>query len=72
MQSISYEHLLDLKFGNESEITQTFIKSEMPSLKKNYDALMTFLGNFYFISYQGSAAKNMLKIPTLQIFIIQT
>ena len=46
MLSISHEDFLDLKFCNESEIMQTFIKSETPSLNNKCDALMKFLGHF--------------------------
>ena len=46
MLFISCEDSLDLKFGNESEIMQAFLKPEILSLKINYDALMKFLGNF--------------------------
>ena len=36
------EDFLNLKFGNESEIMQKLFKSETPSLKNDYCALMMF------------------------------
>ena len=70
MQSISYEHLIDLKFGNECGIVQAFLKSEMPSLNSNIDTLMKILGTFYLISYWGFTAKNALRISTRQTRVI--
>ena len=61
MLSIACEDFLDLKFGIESEIMQAFLKPEMPGSKNNCDALMTFLGICYLITYWVSTAKNELK-----------
>ena len=65
-----HEDLLDLKFWNESEIIEIFLKSGIPNLKNNYDTLVIFLGIFYFITFYKSVAKTCQIIFTLLNYII--
>ena len=60
-EDISYDDLINLKYGEDSEIIQTFLQSEIPSLKNNYNKLINFIGTFYFISSCGKTPKSILK-----------
>ena len=65
LSSISYGDLINLKFGNEWETMEVFLKSERTILKSNCNNLMKFLGVFYLITHWGSTAKSALKMRTL-------
>ena len=57
---ITFEDLVDLKHGPESEIARTFLTSNVKSLKSNYDKVCQFLGTFFFCSWLSFTPKEAL------------
>ena len=60
-QIVTFEDLVDVKHGTDSEIMKAFLSSDMPSFKNNYANCIKFLGTFMFCCSFGFSASDALK-----------
>ena len=60
-QIVTFEDLVDVKYGADSEIMKAFLSSGMPSFKNNHENCVKILGTFMFCCSFGFSSGDTLK-----------
>ena len=58
---VTFEDLVDIKCGEESEIMKAFMSSDIKIFKNDYNKCIQFLGTFLFVCSFGHSASDTLK-----------
>ena len=59
-ESLVFDDLVELKYGPNSDIVNTFVCSNIASFKNDYDDVCKFLGTFFFCSWLGFTPRQAL------------
>ena len=67
---VSFEDLVQLKYGKDSELMKTFMNSDIKMFKNNHDKCTQFFGTFVFCSLIRFSAGDALKDKSINTMLM--